>query len=75
MKSLLANYLPCKGHRVVYEVMKKSEDLEDNQGLLFTTFNLHPTAIIAAISETFIIIRGAFSKADGKFLPFCLRGV
>lgn len=48
---------------MVYEVMKKSEDLEDNQGLLFITFNLHPTAIIAAISKTFIIIRKAFSKA------------
>ena len=47
--------LPCKGCRVVYGVMKGSEDLEDNQSLLFITFNLHHLAIIAAISKAFII--------------------
>lgn len=57
---LLAKCLPCKGHRVVYEIMKESEDLEDNQGCLF--INLHQIAIIAANSKTFIIVRGSFSK-------------
>lgn len=47
--------LPCKRCRVVYGVMKGSEDLGDNQSLLFITFNLHHLAIIAAISKTFII--------------------
>ena len=48
---------------MVLGVRKESEDLGDNQGLLFITFNLHHTAIIAAISKTFIIIRGSFSKS------------
>lgn len=60
---------------MVYEVMKKSEVLEDNQGLLFISFNLHHIAIIAVISKTSIIIRGAFQKLGGKFLPSSLKGV
>lgn len=43
--------------------MNESEDLGDNQGVLFITFNLHHTAIIAAVSKIFITIRGSFSKA------------
>lgn len=60
MSEMLAKCLPCKGHRVVYEIMKESEDLEDNHGLLF--INLHQIAITAANSKTFIIVRRPFSK-------------
>lgn len=47
---------------MVYELMKEGEDTEDDLGLLFITFNLHHTAIIAANSETVIITRGSFSE-------------
>lgn len=67
--SLLMSEIPVgkmsasKRNRVVYEVMKESEDLEGNQGILFIAFSLHRMAIIVAISKIFIIIRRFFSKA------------
>lgn len=76
VKCLLAKRLPSKGHGVVYELTKKSEDLEANQGLFFITFNLHPTAIISAISKTFIIIKRSFFKSwVVSFCPLAWRGV
>lgn len=76
MSEMLAGKcLPCKGCRVVYGVMKGSEDLGDNQSLLFITFNLHHLAIIAAIQRLLSSEEDLSQKLGSNFLPSCMRGV